>query len=336
VPPTRRAFLQATIGIAVGTRGDRGGLAPGGAGVRIGCLVRDPDAPGVRGLRLGAEEAAHAARRRDRVLDVREVASDAAAERLARDGATVALVGPGDGDDHGVVAAAARHGRAFLGIADAPTGAANAFAMAPPAGGYLDAVVRWVARERPWGRWVVVVTDADDAAWRSRARAAAESERTASVAEAVVPRDGVRGADVLLIGARAAASPAIADAIAAVPDAAVVLPSGDVTPSALRRRSVRAMLWHESLTDDGAAELNARFTRRFGCAMTGRDWSGWMAFKILWEAVARHGTGAPTALLARGDRFDGHKGRTLAFDAGRRLVQPVYVVAGDRVVRVAG
>ena len=336
MPATRRAFLQATIGMALATRGDRGALAAAAPGVRVGCLVRDEGAPGVRGLHLGAEDAADAARRLDRVFDVREVATDADAERLARDRATVALVGVGDGDDRGVVAAAARHGRPFLGIADAPTGATNAFAVAPPDGAYLDAVVRWVGRERPRARWLVVVTEADDIAWRKRALGAAQSRGATSVAEAVVPRDALRAADVLLIGARAAASPAIAAAIAAVPDALVVVPSGDVAPSTLPRRSARATLWHESLTRDGAAELNERFTRRFGCAMTGRDWAAWMAVSILWEAVARQGNVASTRLLGHADRFEGHKGRPLVFDARRHLVQPLYVVAGGRVVLVAG
>jgi ABC-type branched-subunit amino acid transport system substrate-binding protein len=102
-----------------------------------------------------------------------------------------------------------------------------------------------------------------------------------------------------------------------------------------------ALLWHPSLSRYGAAQLNERYRRRFARPMTGPAWAGWMALKLLWEAALRADGGDGAALarrLASPDaRFDGHKGRPLAFDARtHQLVQSVYVAdrsAGDAQVR---
>jgi hypothetical protein len=67
-----------------------------------------------------------------------------ATERLARDRSAAALIGLGDAAD-GLVAAAAKHGRLFLAATPSP----GAFALAPGAGGYVAAVVRWAAARRP-------------------------------------------------------------------------------------------------------------------------------------------------------------------------------------------
>jgi ABC-type branched-subunit amino acid transport system substrate-binding protein len=94
-----------------------------------------------------------------------------------------------------------------------------------------------------------------------------------------------------------------------------------------------ALLWHASLSRYGAAQLNERWRRRFDRQMTGPAWAGWMALKLLWESALRADAGDAAALarrLASPDaRFDGHKGRPLAFDARtHQLVQPVYVPSG--------
>jgi ABC-type branched-subunit amino acid transport system substrate-binding protein len=101
----------------------------------------------------------------------------------------------------------------------------------------------------------------------------------------------------------------------------------------------RAVLWHPSLERFGAAQLNDRFRARFGGAMDGPAWAGWMAVKVLWEASLRARSTQPAALrayLARGDtRFDGHKGWPLSFRAwDRQLRQPLYRL--DAAGKVAG
>jgi ABC-type branched-subunit amino acid transport system substrate-binding protein len=93
-------------------------------------------------------------------------------------------------------------------------------------------------------------------------------------------------------------------------------------------------LWHASLDRFGAEQLNQRFERRFGSAMDSDAWAGWIAMKILAESALRARGQTPSALArALADskaRFDGHKGRSLAFDPTTGvLVQPLYVVARD-------
>jgi len=97
-----------------------------------------------------------------------------------------------------------------------------------------------------------------------------------------------------------------------------------------------ASLWLPDLDRYGAAQLNERFTARFGEPMTGPAWAGWMAVKIALEASLRARSTDPAALaaalLAPGMRFDGHKGRALSFRrADHQLVQPLYAAgsAGD-------
>ena len=102
--------------------------------------------------------------------------------------------------------------------------------------------------------------------------------------------------------------------------------------SIYRRGGPGASLWLPSLERYGAAQLNERFTTRFGEPMTAPAWAGWVAVKIALEASLRaRSTDAAAlagALLAPGMRFDGHKGRALSFrQADHQLVQPLYSAA---------
>jgi ABC-type branched-subunit amino acid transport system substrate-binding protein len=103
-----------------------------------------------------------------------------------------------------------------------------------------------------------------------------------------------------------------------------------------------AVLWHPELERFGAGQLNDRFRARFGEAMDGPAWAGWMAVKALWEASLRARTTEVPGLRAYLERdatqFDGHKGWPLSFRAGdHQLRQPLYLAApsdggGTRVV----
>jgi ABC transporter substrate binding protein (PQQ-dependent alcohol dehydrogenase system) len=93
-------------------------------------------------------------------------------------------------------------------------------------------------------------------------------------------------------------------------------------------------LWHESLRPFGAGQLNDRFRRRFGEGMDGDAWATWMALKVAVEASLRTRSTAAADLAAYlakpGVRFDGHKGRPLAFGpADHQLHQPLYLVGVD-------
>lgn len=98
----------------------------------------------------------------------------------------------------------------------------------------------------------------------------------------------------------------------------------------------RVLAWHPGLTRYGAAQVNERFERASGTPMTEPAWNGWLAVKILFDAVQRTGSAAAAAVAAhlRSERtlFDGHKGVQLSFrPQTQQLRQPLYVVAGDRV-----
>jgi hypothetical protein len=91
-----------------------------------------------------------------------------------------------------------------------------------------------------------------------------------------------------------------------------------------------AVAWDSSLERFGAAQLNQRYQRRFGSAMDAWAWGGWMATKVVLDAVLKTKTSEPCALqrflVSDGARFDGHKGVSLFFDPQtRQLVQPVYI-----------
>ena len=92
----------------------------------------------------------------------------------------------------------------------------------------------------------------------------------------------------------------------------------------------RIVAWHESLGRYGAAQLNDRYRATTGRGMTGDAWMGWMAVKILLDAVMRARTAAPDSIglfLSRPEtHFDGHKGVPLRFDGGR-LLHPAYEIA---------
>jgi ABC-type branched-subunit amino acid transport system substrate-binding protein len=92
--------------------------------------------------------------------------------------------------------------------------------------------------------------------------------------------------------------------------------------------------WHPSLTRFGAEQLNQRYRERFGAPMEPLAWTSWMAVKAAAEAALR-GAATPADMVRRLETlgFDGHKGVRLRFrpeDHG--LQQPLYVVAGDRVL----
>jgi hypothetical protein len=100
-----------------------------------------------------------------------------------------------------------------------------------------------------------------------------------------------------------------------------------------------AAAWNPSLSRFGADTLNHRFVARFGSPMTADAWTAWLSAKIIWESALRMSSANPGQLieyLARDTtQFDGHKGLPLSFRSwDNQLRQPLYVVAGTRVVEV--
>jgi ABC-type branched-subunit amino acid transport system substrate-binding protein len=124
-----------------------------------------------------------------------------------------------------------------------------------------------------------------------------------------------------------------------------VIPSAAMYRDALARAEppaesdARCVAWDASLVRFGADTLNQRFHTRYGQAMSGESWTGWLAVKMLWESALRAKTAEPSALAALltrdATRFDGHKGRALTFRAwDHQLRQPVYVLTGNSTIEI--
>jgi PQQ-dependent catabolism-associated beta-propeller protein len=88
------------------------------------------------------------------------------------------------------------------------------------------------------------------------------------------------------------------------------------------------VVWHGGLGRYGAAQLNRRFTERFGASAGDDAWAAWMAVKIAWESMQQRQTRSASLLrehLSSAAEFDGHKGQALTFDpVTRQLRQPLF------------
>jgi hypothetical protein len=106
--------------------------------------------------------------------------------------------------------------------------------------------------------------------------------------------------------------------------------AGDSTQSQFTR--LQPTEWHHTLERFGAAQLADRFRARYPeHTIDGPAWSGWLALKIVTEAMLRTRKADPASLRSFLQRdtthFDGHKGVPLSFRKwDRQLRQPLYVV----------
>ncbi len=98
---------------------------------------------------------------------------------------------------------------------------------------------------------------------------------------------------------------------------------------------VAARAWEPSFTKYSAEQLSKRYFKASGRAMDDQAWAGWAAVRLVSDTVARVGNAAPEAILAylkTKTAFDGQKGIDLSFRSDGQLRQPLWVVAGGRVV----
>jgi hypothetical protein len=221
---------------------------------------------------------------------------------------------------------------------------------------------------------IVAVLPAEDGAMKGVLLGTAEAERTASLlrqeftlhvgfasgaaaADTALRMLREHDAQVLIGGADAAAASALMDAAEAAGVLFLNIGAADdslrtrcsafafhVAPSAAMLHAAasgvdtgrHAAGWHDSLERYGAGQVNDRFRAQFGGVVGEREWAGWLAVKIAWEAAQRAPSGdahALAAYLTRDDViFDGHKGLPLSFrPRTHQLRQPVYIIAGDSV-----
>jgi mxaJ protein len=128
-----------------------------------------------------------------------------------------------------------------------------------------------------------------------------------------------------------------ADAAATIPTVALSAPRARPASACLFVIAVKdsaAVAWHSSLAKFGASELNERYRRATGRAMTDQAWRGWYAVKAIAETAMRGGEGDRCAALGALEA-DGHKGEPLAFDPVTHVLkQPLYAVEHNAVVKV--
>ncbi|HVO05822.1 MAG TPA: branched-chain amino acid ABC transporter substrate-binding protein [Burkholderiaceae bacterium] len=99
-----------------------------------------------------------------------------------------------------------------------------------------------------------------------------------------------------------------------------------------------ALAWHAQFERFGAPQVSRRFAKAAGRAMTGNDWSAWMAGKALAAAAVASSKG-PAAALAKALpslEIDGSKGTVLSFRAwDGQLRQPMLLTDGQGVIALA-
>ena len=90
----------------------------------------------------------------------------------------------------------------------------------------------------------------------------------------------------------------------------------------------RLLAWETTLADGDAADLNARFTSRWGQPLDPTAWTAYEAVQILAQTAVAARSSSPSDLLAQlssGASFDTAKG-SLTFDAAHQLQQQLYAV----------
>lgn len=96
-----------------------------------------------------------------------------------------------------------------------------------------------------------------------------------------------------------------------------------------------ALAWAPNFERFGAPQLARRFARHAKRAMTGEDWSAWMATKAVVQAAVAKPAGpwTPAAWAASDFALDGFKGVRLSFRSwDRQLRQPLLLSDGQGVV----
>lgn len=100
------------------------------------------------------------------------------------------------------------------------------------------------------------------------------------------------------------------------------------------------LAWHPQWERNGGPQVNRRFTRLAGRAMTGQDWAAWVAVKAVAALASEHPKAIPAEqarLLRTGQvTVDGAKGPALSFRPwDGQLRQPVFLSHVDGVVGLA-
>jgi branched-chain amino acid transport system substrate-binding protein len=290
-----------------------------------------------------------------------------AARRLAGREEVFALVGGlGEGQAEALTAVASEYGLLFLDVGstgDAAGEDRNVFHLEAGAGEYLAALARWFSGER-FLPWAVVHPDSSDgrllgteaaqalgAAWGAQGSAwlLPAPEAPAFDRSIAAIREERPGLVVLLLDWRQQLeflgrfeAESLAIPVTGFPWPATQTHEFTVAAASGAPRSFagqRIGLWHSTLRDFGAGELNDRFLARWGAPMDSPAWSAYAALVALGSAVSATGSTEAESLAQWLEgpeaRFDIGKGEHISFQThDHRLRQPLFVLDVDPSARV--
>lgn len=97
-----------------------------------------------------------------------------------------------------------------------------------------------------------------------------------------------------------------------------------------------AVAWHRAFEEYAGTQMQNRFERKAGRIMTERDYTAWLAVRIVGEAVTRTSQNAPDALRAYilSDKFEvaGFKGQGMNFRRWDLQLRQPILIAGPRAL----
>lgn len=324
-----------------------------GNAARMGALTAESEAnqsagQGARDVRvvLANSPSADAARR-------------AASALLARGEVDALVGGIGEGQAEALAELAEQHGVPFLNVGSPslllrgqcrPT----TFHVQPSASAYLDAMARVYREGRAPQRWYVVYPEGAE----GEALISAASAAIAAVGDELAGSAAVQAARPVYFDLLDAAAQARADVVAVLLDAAdqvALMGQAEDAGYAMRlapfpdpltqtreflaatnrygagTKVARIQLWEPTLASASAADLNARFSARWGQPFDAPAWATFEGVSVLAQAARLAGSAAPADLLSALTAVDagsmGGKEGDVAFRAGdHELRQPLYVV----------
>lgn len=97
-----------------------------------------------------------------------------------------------------------------------------------------------------------------------------------------------------------------------------------------------AVAWHRAFEEYAGTQMQNRFERKAGRIMTERDYTAWLAVRIVGEAVTRKGKNSPEALrqYILSDKFEvaGFKGQGMNFRHWDLQLRQPILIAGPRAL----
>jgi ABC transporter substrate binding protein (PQQ-dependent alcohol dehydrogenase system) len=223
---------------------------------------------------------------------------------------------------------------------------ANVFHIGPSWAMRADALAQYLVWKK-WRRWFIVVgkTPADEA-YAAATRRAAKRFGGKIVGEAVYGFDaGSRRTDT----GHQQIQTQMPMLTQGVPehDVVIVADVADVFGEYMQFRTalprpvagtqgLMAVAWHRSFEEYAGTQMQNRFEKKAGRIMTERDYTGWLAVRIIGEAIVRtgHNSAAHVRAYVLSDKFEvaGFKGQGLNFRHWDLQLRQPILIAGPRAL----